>query len=384
MAWQEVGGAIPTTTGSDVPTNQNNWLGTRNAAPLIIRTENLTAAPVAGTAVMNITPANPGGNIRPRSVGIGTDQVNPNLPVQPKAKLHVNSSDPYYPAIHASGSSASLSFASQTATDFIPDGQDGNRWVWEAYPDPHGSPISNARLWSRGDRLIITGSYGQMLLNTSDRNLLAVDYPQVPIGKLTDPVFGGLDPSPPVPSELILGGVRTSIRGFDGDPDNPASGDGRSLRLGHHWIRTNGNENELWMTFYRWQSIFGRVGRSLHAAVEWFGPRFEETSDERLKTNVRPVEGALQKLERIRGVEYESAESESPYALGGVPGQSGIGVVAQEVEQVFPELVSVYNAEHEYKAVHYGGLTSVLIEAVKDLKAQNEELRSRIEALEGV
>jgi hypothetical protein len=40
-------------------------------------------------------------------------------------------------------------------------------------------------------------------------------------------------------------------------------------------------------------------------------------------------------------------------------------------------------SKEEYKAVDYNGLTSVLIEAVKELKAQNEELRSRIEALEG-
>jgi hypothetical protein len=40
------------------------------------------------------------------------------------------------------------------------------------------------------------------------------------------------------------------------------------------------------------------------------------------------------------------------------------------------------DADQEYKAVDYNGLTGVLIEAVKELKAQNEELRSRIEALE--
>jgi hypothetical protein len=98
-----------------------------------------------------------------------------------------------------------------------------------------------------------------------------------------------------------------------------------------------------------------------------------------MKTNVRQVEGALDKLERIRGTAFEWAETESPNALGGVPGQPSIGVVAQEVEEVFPELVSIYDAEQEYKAVDYNGLTGVLIEAVKELKAENEALRSRIE-----
>jgi hypothetical protein len=101
-----------------------------------------------------------------------------------------------------------------------------------------------------------------------------------------------------------------------------------------------------------------------------------------LKTNVRQVEGALEKLERIRGIAFEWAEAESPNALGGVPGQPSLGVVAQEVEEVFPEVVSIYEPDQEYKAVDYNGLTSVLIEAVKELKAQNDELRSRVDALE--
>jgi hypothetical protein len=58
-----------------------------------------------------------------------------------------------------------------------------------------------------------------------------------------------------------------------------------------------------------------------------------------------------------------------------------IGVIAQEVETVFPELVSVHGHDNN-KAVNYSGLTGVLIEAVKDLKAQNAALRSRIEAFE--
>jgi hypothetical protein len=123
--------------------------------------------------------------------------------------------------------------------------------------------------------------------------------------------------------------------------------------------------------------------RLLQAEVPWVGPGFFIGSDARTKTNVWQVEGALEKLERIRGLTFDWAEPESREALGGVPGQSSIGVLAQEVEEVFPELVSIYEPEGEYKAVDYQGLTSVLIEAVKELKAQNEALRLRIEALEG-
>jgi hypothetical protein len=137
------------------------------------------------------------------------------------------------------------------------------------------------------------------------------------------------------------------------------------------------------MGFRRYQSIIPPLlGRDMIAAVPWVGPAFTVTSDERLKTNVRQVEGALERLERIRGAAFEWAETESPYAFGGTPGESSIGVVAQEVEDVFPEVVSIYDPDQEYKAVDYNGLTTILIEAVKELKVQNEELRSRIEALE--
>jgi hypothetical protein len=132
----------------------------------------------------------------------------------------------------------------------------------------------------------------------------------------------------------------------------------------------------------RREPLFGILSRSLIAAVGWFGPAFEKTSDERLKTNIRQVEGALENLERIRGVAFEWTEPDSLYTLGGIPGQPRLGVVAQEVEEVFPEVVSIYDPDQEYKAVDFDGLTSILIEAVKELKAQNEELRSRIEALE--
>ena len=58
-----------------------------------------------------------------------------------------------------------------------------------------------------------------------------------------------------------------------------------------------------------------------------------------------------------------------------------VGVIAQELEAVFPELVFTSGGEG-YKTVAYYQLTAVLIEAVKELNAENDELRARLEALE--
>ena len=93
---------------------------------------------------------------------------------------------------------------------------------------------------------------------------------------------------------------------------------------------------------------------------------FNTTSDQSLKINIATIEDALEKIELIRGVEFNW--SKSPHA-------PSMGVIAQEVESVFPELVADTNP----KQVNYNGLIGVLIESVKELKADNEILRAMIE-----
>jgi len=106
---------------------------------------------------------------------------------------------------------------------------------------------------------------------------------------------------------------------------------------------------------------------------------FSQASDARLKTRIRRLESALDKLAGIRGVSYlQRNAAGADDASGGKP---AIGVIAQEVEAVFPELVSTIEG-NPYKGVHYGGLTAVLLEAVKELKAALDPLLERVGALE--
>jgi hypothetical protein len=106
---------------------------------------------------------------------------------------------------------------------------------------------------------------------------------------------------------------------------------------------------------------------------------FPTSSDIRFKTNITPLTRVLEKLEKVRGVSFEWNERYK--SLGRSTGHKEIGLVAQEVEAVFPELVTTWG-EEKYRAVDYGRLTGMLIEAVKELKAENETLKRRIEALE--
>src|SRR5262245_6844313 len=84
------------------------------------------------------------------------------------------------------------------------------------------------------------------------------------------------------------------------------------------------------------------------------------------------------KLSKIRGVTWTWNEQAGP--LGKVPGSADAGVIAQEVEAVYPELVET--SPEGFKRVNYTGLVGVVIEAVKELKAKNEALEKRVAELE--
>ena len=97
----------------------------------------------------------------------------------------------------------------------------------------------------------------------------------------------------------------------------------------------------------------------------------QANSDIKLKTNLRPLENCLDKISRITGYRYERIDLNN---------KEQIGVVAQEVEKEFPELVS---EEKGIKAVSYGNLVAVAFEAIKELKAEVDTLREEIRELKG-
>ena len=89
---------------------------------------------------------------------------------------------------------------------------------------------------------------------------------------------------------------------------------------------------------------------------------FDALSDINYKENINTVNNALLKVEQLRGVKFDWKESGSP----------SYGVIAQELEQVLPELVH----GNDPKTVNYNGIIGVLIEAIKELKAEVEELKN--------
>lgn len=93
------------------------------------------------------------------------------------------------------------------------------------------------------------------------------------------------------------------------------------------------------------------------------------SSDKEFKDNITPIENALEKVEALGGYEFDWNDNQEVYS------GHDIGVIAQEVEAVLPELVNT--RDNGYKAVKYEKLTAVLIQAVKELSARVKELENK-------
>jgi hypothetical protein len=100
-------------------------------------------------------------------------------------------------------------------------------------------------------------------------------------------------------------------------------------------------------------------------------------SDGRLKEHVATLDGGLRAVLALRGVSYTWKPGTDPALSAGTAKQ--IGLIAQEVENVCPEVVQT--GADGYKAIDYARLTPLLIEAVKELNGKNEELQARVSAL---
>jgi len=101
------------------------------------------------------------------------------------------------------------------------------------------------------------------------------------------------------------------------------------------------------------------------AGAATFNDNVTAFSDERLKDNIETLEDSLDKVEQLRGVTYTR------------DGKENIGVIAQEIEKILPEIVLTADDEMGTKSVDYSRITAVLIEAVKDLSARVKELESK-------
>jgi predicted ATPase len=91
---------------------------------------------------------------------------------------------------------------------------------------------------------------------------------------------------------------------------------------------------------------------------------FNSASDLSLKTNIQSISNPIDKILQINGVTFNWRESNKP----------SVGIIAQEIEKVFPELVNGENP----KTVNYNGLIGLLIEAIKEQQTEINNLKDKL------
>ena len=103
------------------------------------------------------------------------------------------------------------------------------------------------------------------------------------------------------------------------------------------------------------------------------------SSDRRLKQDIEPIEDAVEKIKQINGVTYAWNDEylKDKYIDGYFVRDREAGVIAQEIEEVLPEVVAT--RENGYKAVKYDRLVALLIQAVKEQQEQIDELKAKLE-----
>jgi len=108
----------------------------------------------------------------------------------------------------------------------------------------------------------------------------------------------------------------------------------------------------------------------------FYGNNYLYTSDKRLKTNLHPLTEVLSKIGEIHSYTFYYKQN---IAGRQFPSTKQIGMIAQEVEKYFPELVST--DDQGYKALNYAQFTAVLLEAVKEQQAEIEKLQQENQQL---
>ena len=97
------------------------------------------------------------------------------------------------------------------------------------------------------------------------------------------------------------------------------------------------------------------------------------SSDRNLKDNIQPIKNSLEKVDKIGGYTFVWNDKQDTYE------GSDVGVIAQEIEEVLPEVVMTRGSG--YKAVKYEKIVPLLIESIKELKQEVDEIKQKCDCL---
>jgi len=117
------------------------------------------------------------------------------------------------------------------------------------------------------------------------------------------------------------------------------------------------------------------AGLTINGSITATGDITAGYSDDKLKTRLGNIENALDKVSAISGFFYEPNKTAQDL---GFEVKREVGVSAQEVQAIMPEVVVPAPIDNQYLTVHYEKLIPLLIEAIKELKAEVEEIKGQI------
>ena len=138
------------------------------------------------------------------------------------------------------------------------------------------------------------------------------------------------------------------------------------------WQMRTGTTTSGQLRFYSWDSAADVFTLDSNGNATLSG-ELTVNSDERIKDNIEQIDGALEKVQAIRGVTFNRTDTDDDTRHA--------GVIAQEVEKVLPEVVK--DGEDGIKSVAYANMVGLLIEAIKEQQTQIDDLKAEVTRLKG-
>jgi sugar lactone lactonase YvrE len=218
------------------------------------------------------------------------------------------------------------------------------------------------------------GSSATFTCGIANGNTIATFYTDMMyVGIWTEAKYGGSSAYNPRATE-----IRSGVSVFNGG--NTPYVSGADLSLGGqnlYWVGNAAESARIVVEGGRAESatprdnnIFFYTNGSKRCTINSGG--LSTPSDERLKTNIETLTNVLSSIKQVRGIRYN---------LKSDPENAQIGVIAQEIEVVFPELIHTDDSNEKIKSMNYQNLTGVLLQAINEQQVLIESQQSTINAI---
>ena len=222
-----------------------------------------------------------------------------------------------------------------------------------------------------------TAKAGDVFYNTAEKMLYffdGIDWVEIPTSSAPDSGDTNPDPGTAGAGDVFYNTTEKKLYVFDGtDWVEITGGDNlgnhtavAALKMGGYPINKDGSPDK--------GLLFDDDGNAIFENDVTINGNLYTPSDERLKTHIETLSNVLDKINQLRGVQFEYKDQRK-YAAG-----PKIGIVAQELQSIYPSMVT--QGKDGYLKVDYTQLAGVLIQAVKEQQRQINELKAEVDDLQ--